>query len=228
MRATFGLIGSIALAVVMIGCGGAPAGPTLAPGQTATPPGATQPPGGQTQPPAGVTGHECDAIPTMDITNPNPATPVPDTTLTGHFPATIDGQPVTDVESMQWLYLMCQFGGQAAVNSAASQSGGLNITTMSFGSATANVDGEDVDISAFRTPGQDANALVQTLATIAAQSGTDINPGNVSSANIGGKNVFVWTDSDGSKGYAYPAGDTLIMFDSVTDSQATKILAALL
>jgi hypothetical protein len=69
--------------------------------------------------------------------------------------------------------------------------------------------------------------MVQYLALLASQAGTVINPGDVVSSNISGKNVYVWTDTDGSKGYAYPAGDTLITFEGVTDSQATKILAAL-
>jgi len=225
MRVSFAALVAAVMAVAIAACGTSPSasstpGTTPAPGTTATP-------GGATQPPAGLTGHECDAVPTFDISNPNPATPVPDTTLAGHFPATIDGQPVTDVQSMQWLYLICQFGGQEAVTSAASEAGGLNIATMSFGSAKATVDGEEVELNAFRTPGQDANAIVEALATIAAQSGTAINPGDVTATNISGKNVFVWTDEDGAKGYGYPSGDTLVMFDEVTDSQAAKILAAL-
>ena len=94
--------------------------------------------------------------------------------------------------------------------------------------AHATVDGEDVEMTAFRTPGADANAMVQYLSLLAAQSGTAINPGNVQSTNIGGKNVFAWTDSDGSRSFAYPSGDTLIFFDGVTDAQAAKILSALL
>ncbi len=239
MRWTFAVFVSVALAAAIVGCSSSPsATPTLAPGVTAAPtqaPGTTpaptlaptQTPGGPTQLPPGLTGHECDAVPTFDLTNPDPATPVPDTTLSAHFPATIDGQPVTDVQSMQWLYLICQFGGQTALNSAASGAGPLGIATMSYGSASATVDGESVDLTAFRTPGGDANTIVQALATLAAQSGTTINPGDVTATNISGKNVYVWTDTDGVKGYAYPSGDTLVMFSDVTDSQAAKILAAL-
>lgn len=227
MRLPITLFGAAALAVAIVGCGGAPAGPTLAPGQTATPanstpaPGATATPGGGT-----LTGHECDAIPTFDISNPNTASPAPDTTLNAHFPPTIDGQPVTEVESMQWLYLICAFGGQAALQAAAADSGGIPFATMSFGSAHATVDGEDVKLSAFRTPGTEANAIVQVLARLAAQSG-ELNAGNFAATSISGKNVFVATDTDGSKSYAYPSGDTVIFFDGVTDSQAAKIVAAL-
>ncbi len=238
MRVSFALIGSVALAMAIVGCGsGTPGGSatpgtTLAPGATATPAGSTPAPtvpGTTTGPTGGVvlTGHECDAVPTFSIANPNPSFPQ-DETLNAHFPATIDGQPVTDVTSTQWLYFICMTGGQAAVQQAVNQGGGsFNLATLSWGSATANVDGEDVDLTAFRTAGGDSNSMVQYLSLLAAQSGTTIDVSNVTQANVGGKNVFTWTDSDGTKNYAYPSGDTLIFFDSVTDSQATKILTAL-
>lgn len=227
MRLTIGLIGSIALAIAIIGCGGAPAGPTLAPGQTATPAPATLAPGA-TATPAGVviTGHECDAVPTFGI-GTAPSFP-PDEVAEGHFPATIDGQPVTDVKSQQCLYFLCYLGGQASFEQAANQAGGVNLATSSFAQAKATVDGERVNLAAWRTPGADANALVQYLSLLAAQSGTDITVTNVQQTNIAGKNVYTWTDSDGgTNGFAYPSGDTLIHFGGVTDSQATKILTAL-
>lgn len=229
MRLTIGLIGSIALAMAIIGCSRAPAGPTLAPGQTATPAPATLPPGA-TATPAGavITGHECDAVPTFSISNPTEPSFPPDEVAEGHFPATIDGQPVTDVKSQQWLYFLCYLGGQASFEQAAGQSGGVNMATSSFAEATATVDGEEVDLSAWRTPGTDANALVQYLSLLASQSGTDISVTNVQQTNIAGKSVYTWTDSDdGTRSFAYPSGDTLIFFDGVTDSQATKILTAL-
>jgi hypothetical protein len=241
VRFSFALIGSVALAVAIVGCGsGTPAGSatpgaTLAPGATATPAGvATATPAGATNPPVASgspiagTGHECDAVPTFSLSNPDQPTPAPDADLLAHFPATIDGQPLTDVTAVRWLYLMCAFGGQATVDQMmAEASGGFNFATMSFGEATATVDGSEVKLNAFRTPGNDANTLIQSLTLLAAQSGTTINPGDVTASNVAGKSVFVWTDTDGNKSYAYPSGDTLIMFDSVTDSQATKILTAL-
>jgi hypothetical protein len=219
VRLINGVIGSAALAVALIGCGGAPAGPTLAPGQTATP-----------APPAGVTGHECDAIPTFSLSNPTEPSFPPDPVAEGHFPATIDGQPVTDVQSQQWLYFLCYLGGQAQFNQAANQaSGQLNLANLTFAQATATVDGEEVDLTAWRTPGTDANQLVQKLGFLAVQAGGNVfDPSAVQSTNIAGKNVYTWTDSaDGTKGFAYPSGDTLVFFEDVTDSQATKILTAL-
>lgn len=217
MRSSLALIGSAALAVAIIGCSSAPAGPTLAPGQTATPGGAV------------VTGHECDAVPTFSLSNPVEPSFPPDTQAEAHFPAMIDGQPVTDVKSQQWLYFLCYFGGQASFEQAVNQSGGgFNMATMSFAQAKATVDGEEIDLTAWRTPGTDSNVLVQYLSLLAAQSGTDINVTNVQQTNVAGKNVFTWTDpDDGSRSFAYPSGDTLVFFEDVTDSQANKILTAL-
>jgi hypothetical protein len=168
-------------------------------------------------------------VPTFDLANPIEPSFPPDPQAEAHFPAMIDGQPVTDVQSQQWLYFLCYLGGQASLEQAAAQGGGnLNMATSSFAQATATVDGEEVDLTAWRTPGADANVLVEYLSVLAATSGTDISVSNVQQANVGGKNVYTWTDpDDGTKSYAYPAGDTLIFFEDVTDSQATKILSAL-
>ncbi|MEO8625572.1 MAG: hypothetical protein ABI452_02625 [Candidatus Limnocylindrales bacterium] len=235
---TFTMLGAAVMAVAVVACGGttpgasSTPGATLAPGATATPAGSTPAPtapGATTAPTGGLvlTGHECDAVPTFSLGNPDPSFPQ-DETLNAHFPATIDGQPVTDVTSSQWLYFICMTGGQAAVQRAVSQSGGsFNLASLSWGSATANVDGEDVDMTAFRTAGGDSNSMVQYLSLLAAQAGNQIDVTNVSQANVGGKNVYTWTDADGTKNYAYASGDTLIVLDSVTDSQATKILSAL-
>jgi hypothetical protein len=226
VRLLFAVFGTCVLAVAIVGCGGAtPAGSnnpgvTLAPGATATvPPASTPAPTGGTA----VTGHECDAVPTISVSNPNPSFAA-DTALLGHFPTTVDGQPVTDVQAVPWIDFLC-LGGQAAFSQALAANPGL--ATMSYGSFTANVDGEDVDVSAFRQPGGDGNALAQTIANLAAAAGNPVDLGQVTTTTVGGKNVYTWTDTDGNKGYGYVSGDTLIIVDSVTDSQAAKIISAL-
>lgn len=226
MRWTVGAVVSATVMIAIVGCSSSPssATPTQAPG------GPTQAPGGPTQRPVAGTGHECDAIPTFSLSaSPNPATPPPDVDLLAHFPAQIDGQPVTDAQAQYWIYLLCAFGGQASVDRMMAEAqGGFNIATMSFGEATATVDGEEVKLNAFRAPGTDASSLVQSLALLAAQSGS-LNglPGTATTATVGGKSVYISTDSDGQKSYAYVSGDTLIFFRDVTDSQAAKIAAAL-
>ncbi|MEP7361039.1 MAG: hypothetical protein ABI744_05600 [Chloroflexota bacterium] len=170
-----------------------------------------------------MTGHECDAAPTFSISNPNPSFRS-DAALLSHFPTTVDGQPVTDATANPWIDLLCA-GGQGAFNRTASAN--PSFASMSFGHFTANVDGEDVDVSAFRQPGADANVLAQTIAALAFASGNPIDLGQVTTTTVGGKSVYTWTDADGIKGYGYVSGDTLIIIDSATDSQATKIIAAL-
>ena len=241
MRVSFTFISAVALTLAIVGCGsGTPGGSatpgatlapgtTPAPGATATPAGSTPAPtvpGGTPAPTGGVvlTGHECDAVPTFSISNPNPSFP-PDTELLAHYPTTVDGQPVTDAQAYPWVYLLC-LGGQATFNQTVTAN--PMMASLSFGQFTANVDGEDVDVFAWRQPGGDATSLAQTIAALAAAAGNPIDVGQITTSNIGGKNVYTWTDStDGSTGYAYVSGDTMLSFSDVTDSQATKILSAL-
>ena len=216
----------------------APGGPTQAPGEATQAPGeatqapgeATQAPGKSTQAPAGgvgLTGHECDAVPTFSASNPGPSFS-PDTDLEGHFPPEIDGNPVTNVNSLQWVEMICMFGGQAALQESATGFGNLPLGQMSFGSADASVDGDDISLSAFRTPGQNAGGVVQYLSTLAAMGNAGMSiSGSVNQTNISGKDVYVFTDTDGAKSYAVPLGDTLVFFDSATDDEAAKIIAAL-
>ncbi len=208
----------------------APGGATQAPGgATQAPGGATQAPGGATQAPGGVglTGHECDAVPTFSASNPGPSFS-PDTDLEGHFPQEIDGNPVTNVNSLQWIDMICMFGGQAALQQSATGFGNLSLGQMSFGSADASVDGDDITMNAFRTPGQDAGGVVDYLKTLAALGTGDVSVGgSVDQTSISGKDVYVFTDADGAKSYAVPLGDTLVFFDSATEDEAAKIIAAL-
>ena len=223
MRLPFTVLAALAMAVSIAGCSsGTPTGPTLAPGATATlAPVPTS--GGST--PGAVTGHECDAVPTFSVANPNPSF-APDAVLLAKFPTTIDGQPVTDVSALPSIDFLC-LGGQAAFNQAAGSNGGSGFATMSWGGFTANVDGSDVSVWAFRQPGGDANVLTQTIAGLAAAAGHSVVVGQLTTTTVAGKTVYTWTDDDGNKGFAYASGDTLIGFDGVTDAQANKILSAL-
>ena len=106
----------------------------------------------------------------------------------------IDGQPVTDVKSQQWLSFLCYFGGQASFDEAIGQSGGgFNMATSSFAQAEATVDGESVDLTAWRTPGADANALVQYLSLFGVSVGRGHQRDQRSEINVAGKNVYTWT-----------------------------------
>lgn len=215
-------------------CGSSPA--TQAPA-TSQAPGPSQAPGSvqasteATQLPAdvvGVTGHECDAIPTFDISDPVVPSFPPDAQLEQHFPPTIDGNPVTNVSSLSWVAVVCMFGGgQAALQQSRASLRNLPLAQMSFGSANAIVDGDSVGLSAVRIPGQDASQFTQYLDTLATLSSQVDLSGSVAERSISGKNVFVYTDSDGNNAYVVPLGDTLVFFDGVTAGEARKTIAAL-
>jgi hypothetical protein len=121
------------------------------------------------------------------------------------------------------------YGGQTVVDqSRGSMGSGVNLANMSFGSAKYTVDGESTTLSAFRTPGTDANVLATSLAQLAALSGGTGIQGTLGTANVSGKTVYVSTDAtDGTKTYAYVSGDTMIFTETLTDSQAAKIFAAI-
>jgi len=205
----------------------APAAPGGSPAPVATPaPAASQVPaassGTQGQVPAGLS---CAGQPTFSLENPDQSL-APDTALISRFPDQIDGQPLTDVSAQSWLQWICYWGGDQALASAfADLPAGLNVANLSLGSATATVDGESVDVSAFRVAGGDASQLVQSIAQLAAQTDSQ---GTLSQVNVGGKSVYQWTAQDGSTtDFIYPSGDTLFVLSDVTESQAGKVFAAL-
>jgi hypothetical protein len=183
---------------------------------------------GVTRTPIALTGHECDALPTLDPTNPVAPSLPPDETFNTRFPSTIDGQPVTDITSFQWLSYLCVFGGQAVLAQATTQTGGaINLALLSFGWAAATVEGEDIVLKSFRTSNNDGYNLIRYFFVLAAQAGDSWNLRHVGDADIVGKEVGVWTDADGVEGYLYLSDDTVFYFAGVTESQATKILTAL-
>lgn len=227
---------TFAFVLIAAACSSSPPG-TPGPATPVTSPGAAPPapvvtPAPVATPPAGNigTGTECAATPSFDITNPVPSF-APDLDLEARFPTQIDGQPVTELQSVRWVELICLYGGQAGVDQFKADlpgGGSLNFATLTFASAVATVDGDDVQLSAFRTPGLDANVMVQAFAQLAgAISGETTVTGTLSNVTLGGKNVSVWTDEDGTINYLYASGDVLFGVSDVTDSQANKIFAAL-
>lgn len=228
MRWTLGAVVSAAVLIAIVGCSSSPSASSSPAGATQPPGGATSTPGGATQAPGGPTGTECAAYPTFSVDNPALPSFAPDTDLQAKFPTQIDGQPVSELETGFWAQFMC-FGGQAAYDQAmADMPAGFTWASMSYGNATYNVEGEDAKLMAFRSPGQDANGIVQALAQVAAALGSTEPIGTLGTANVAGKNVITLTDTDGTVGYGYVSGDTLFTIESgATDSQVAKILAAL-
>lgn len=178
--------------------------------------------------PAGATAVADTPIPGTTVAPPSLT---PDPVLAAKFPATIDGQPVTNVRTGLYLDILTQFGTTAEEFQKATAmfaSIGIDFSRLSFGTASGTVDGSSVALEALRTPDSDANKIVQNYGLITG--GLDPSPPpapTLTQSNIGGKNVTIAVTSGGSKSVLYVTGDTLFLIPEYTDSQTAKILQAL-
>lgn len=217
MRRLGGFVLLLSLGLI-VACGSSPAG---SPGATAVAPGPTVAP----------PGSECAAFPTFSPDGGFPSFPATrDPTLEAKFPAQIDGQPVTGIESGRLLDTMCLFGGQEGVDRMrADAPPGIDLVNLVVGSAEATVEDQRVRMTAFRLPGQDGNQLLANIIAL-AQTVSGEEPrfvGGVTAATAGGKNVSTMTDTNGDVSYLYVSGDTLIVVDAISASQADKIFSAI-
>ena len=225
MKSRFSLLAPAALAVLLVAaCSGSPSIPSI--GIPGLPGAGSTPAPGQTA----VAGHACDGYPTFNVAaSPQPTMPV-DSALLETFPEQVAGQPVSDKEAAPFLGLMCYLAGEVAVDQMGQSTSvlGINIATMSFGSFSATVGDNSIKVSAIRTPGQDAGALIGNTGLFGGFLGLSL-PGTtgLSDANVGGKNVKVVTDTDGTKSYYYAHADTLWTFENASDAEAQAILSAL-
>ena len=88
--------------------------------------------------------------------------------------------------------------------------------------------GLEFDLLAFQLAGVDGNQLIAALLAAGQASGS-VQP-TISTGNISGKQVTIFTDSDGSKSYAYVRGDVAFVVESTADDAdalVADILAAL-
>jgi hypothetical protein len=174
----------------------------------------------------------CTSIPTIDPDNPPDTLGLTgDPTLEAEFPAEIDDQTVTDVSSARWIETLCDMGGPASVDAAARNlPSGLDQSAMSVGSAAATVDGKPVTIVAFRLPGHRGDELLGVVGDLSAAIFPEAPRFNsaLTASTAAGKSVSRWTNpADGTDSYLYASGDTLWTVDSIDQSQADKIFAAL-
>jgi hypothetical protein len=233
VRWTFAVFVSVALAAAIAGCSSSPAA-TPTPGAT-LPPGVTQPPGGGTQPPTatappvGTPADVCAGMPTFSADAPMPSL-AQDTALIAKFPTQVDGQPVTNISSSFWLQSMCFYGGSAGdlARFAALWPAGT-AGQISSGSGQVELNGETVHIQALRIPGSDPNVIFSHLTEFVVALGgdpADVAGSSVTTANVGGKNAYVLTDSDGDVSYHLVSGDTVFTVD-VSQEAAAAIFAAI-
>lgn len=211
-------LGATALATIMVltACSSSPAG-TAGPGASGTPGAAT---------PVVTSG----AQPTLAI--PSLAIPsfTSDQDLVARFPTEIDGQPVSapsTVRIAEFLQAFSQDPGQISEFANKLNEAGLDISTISFGTASATVNDETVQIQAIRTAGADAARFMQAYEALNGLFSPDQPLPTLTQATIGGRNVTVSTDEDGEVTYLYVSGDVLWIVAGVDESSAATILAAL-
>jgi len=231
------LSGVLFIAAFVAACGGStPAATSTPAGQTpgvrarlrsaaSTPTAAVTP--AVTPPPVGG-GSECAPFPTLNPASFAVPSFAPDPAIESKFPAQIDGSTPTEVQSGSWLQFICYYSGQSGVDQLKSQGGNSAlISNLTFGSAKYTVGDNEVTVQAFRVAGADGNAIIQNISQfVAAAFGSSPEPFTTSQANIGGKNVTVVTNSDGTVSYAYVIGDTVISVSDVDQDQAATIFAA--
>jgi len=198
--------------VTFAACSSSPAG--------STPPGAT---------PTAVVTPEPTAAPTS--TTPGASFPIPsfagDPELAAKFPTQVAGQPVTTPQTARFIDFLGAFQTSAAEIDTIRQTLaaiGANLDTLTFGTATATVNGSSVSITALRTPGQDASRLIQNYGALSTDNATDV----LTPETIGGKNATRITTSDGTlSGWMYATGDTLWQVNSTDQAEAAAVFSAL-
>jgi hypothetical protein len=167
-------------------------------------------------------------MPTFSLNTPAPSLPA-DTQLTARFPAQIDGNPVTDIQSAYWIAAICMFQGEAGAQQMLQNLPGSGLEQMSIANASATVDDEEVQITAIRIPGQDANLIITNFDAFARAIGMEdaADRPTITPANIGGKNAYISTDADGDVSYGFASGDVFFTVSDVTQEQAAIIFAAI-
>jgi hypothetical protein len=235
MPGTLKSVGAIAVLVLAAACSGAPAnttGPTIAgssPGATTqtTQAATVAPTTAPTPPPVGG-GSECAPFATMNPASFALPSFAPDPQIVAIFPSEIDGEPVTDLQTVRWLESICFYSGQAGVDRTKANGGsGTLLANLTYGFAHATVGGDSVTISAYRVAGQDGNVVIQNLALfVSGLTGQTPEPFTTSQTNLGGKAAYAITGSDGEVSYAYVIGDVVVSVSDVDETQAATIFAA--
>ena len=193
--------GAALISLLAIACGGAPAGSGLPSGIPTLPP--VTVPSGSFQ------------IPSFQ----------PDPVIDAAFPAEIDGQPLEDKSSGSFLGFLQAFVTEAEkINAfvAAMQSIGVDPAAVGYGTATATVNDESLNIQIIRFPGGNAGLGLDALVRIDEPD----DPPTLTTQSIGGKNATVATDSDGDTEYYYVNGEWAWYLPDADLEQAAVVFAA--
>jgi hypothetical protein len=154
-----------------------------------------------------------------------------DPVLEAEFPADVEGQPVTNLESARWIETLCALGSDASVAAARRNlPPGMDVADIRVASGQVTVNGDAIGLTAFRLPGHGG----QELLSVAGVMSSSVSPDaprfldRLQPATIAGKNVLGWTDAaSGAPFFLYAAPDALFILEGASLSQADKILAVL-
>ncbi|MDQ2964986.1 MAG: hypothetical protein M3R57_03985 [Chloroflexota bacterium] len=216
------LASGFAMLVLLAGCSSAAPAGSSSPAVASTPAASETPAAVSTPVP----------VATPEATAPETTQgPVPsfadDPELAARFPTQVAGQPVANVMTGKFIDFLRALGSsQADIDKLSQQmaSLGIDLNTVSLGSANATVNGSLVGILALRFPGHDANQLVENYATF-----SDMTPGDtLSQETVGGKNVTVVRSSGGfASTWLYANGDVMWSTNTSNQEEAAAIFAAL-
>ena len=217
MRKPLSLVAGATLgALIAAGCGGTPTASSL-----------------PTIPPINVPSFALPTIPPLPSGMEIPSFEIPsfsipsfppDPAIVAAFPAQIDGQPLSEIESANFLAAIQVFATPEQVQQFMAGMQAINITpaSVAFGSATATVDDNPVQIQLFRFPGGDARAALDVLVRIDEPE----TPPVITTETIGGKSVTLAT-VDGDPEYYYLNGEWAWFLPSAERSEAEVVFAAL-
>ena len=159
----------------------------------------------------------------------------PDVGLAAKFPTTVDGKPVTDLQTGTFADVIGQLGapqGTLTQLNQALSTVGIDFATLTFGSAIATLDNQPLRLQALRTPNADGNVMLRNYAVFvdafSQALGTSPISGPITTqTTIAGKAATLVTYSDGNRTLLSVSGDTMFIVDNATDAQNSKIVAAL-
>lgn len=104
---------------------------------------------------------------------------------------------------------------------------GLDPNSITFGSAYYTGDDGSTSVDTVHTPGADASKFAGLWPQLAILDNPDDPAPTVANQTVGGKNVVVMTESDGTTTYIYPQGEVVWSFTSSDPEEAATILPAL-
>lgn len=157
-----------------------------------------------------------------------------DPELAAKFPQQIGGQPVTDVQTVNFITFMQAFAGDDPEEATKLQAfvqllnnNGINPATLAFASGKATINDSDVEIQAFRTPGASAASFINLWPQLQAIDNNGDALPTQGQATVGGKQVVTFTDPEGNVSYVYPSGDTAWSIDNSDEAEAGAVFSAL-